>query len=180
MPWFDVDEAIYGVQAPEDVARAREIMRRGNTDFSGLETCNDLETARFLLAFSNRDENRNELIAIHSNALHSYKGETVFNGVLATWIGFDVVALGGGSLLSCGVFARADYFHEWTRVLNEHGLLPTAEACEAYGNDYRSAALQGLVEDLPDPTLGGIASVEIGKLAALEGSGGMVQPIEAR
>jgi hypothetical protein len=174
MPWFDIDEPLYLNALPEPILRARQLIRRGNDDLSGVEVCADLDTAMLLLRYSNRSSNANELIAIRSDALTRFKGEVGLDSSQVEWLGYDVVALGQQSLLHDGLFAVPAAFPAWQQRLNSFGLLPASDLVEPYIGAYREAATTGQVEDIADIAgeLAGlgytVAAIQIGRVLTNE------------
>lgn len=146
MPWFDVDEAYGEGSLPPDLHAIREVAESG--DFTGLGLVFKIEEACQLLAYSNREERRNEIIVVFSEELASIKGTISHPSDDIEWLGWDVAVPGSSSLLLDGVFWRPQFFEEHRCILNEHGLLPSAEAVDSYVSVYRPLGEEGLVEPI--------------------------------
>lgn len=148
MPWFEIDELFYNGTLPETLARERKLLRKSNNDFSGIDLCRDLELALELLLYSNSLYNANELIAVVSDKLIELKGGINFDRSRATWLGYDVVALGQQSLLNDGLFAVPAAFPGWEKQINEFGLFSSQDEARAFVNAYEEASSKGKVEEI--------------------------------
>jgi hypothetical protein len=170
MPWFEIGEQLYAGTLPERIQHERQRIQLDNRDLSGVEVCRDLPTAAALLRYSNDIYNANELIAVRSDALARLKGVRQVNPVQIEWLGYDVVALGQGSLLSAGLFGVPAAFPGWRDRLNSFGVLRSEDLVEPYKAAYDAAATRGEVEDITDiqGELAGIgyavAGIEIGRV----------------
>jgi len=166
MPWFDVEEDFFLGVLPKELVDLWKRLKKENNDFSGLHLCQNYSNATKMLAYSNRESVRNELIAVRSKVLSEIKNETTFSEVEVNidWLGYDIVAIGHWSLLEGGLFAAPSYFSHWTNRLNSHGLFSEDSFLEEYSNDYQRAALRNGVEALPS-TVYGIDSIQIGKVS---------------
>jgi hypothetical protein len=151
LPWEDIDDDRYSSHGlPPSIQRIRDGIEAISTDTTGLELCMNLEDALTMLAYSNRIEAHNELIAIHAGWLKNLKSEMLVIRGFVKWLGYDVVAGGSWSLLADGVFRRPDVFHAWTQRLNEFGLLSDPANWQTYATFYQSAAELRLVEPVPE------------------------------
>lgn len=146
MPWFDVDEAYWGDGLPDDLRVIRKRAESG--DFTGLGLVFEIEEARQVLAFSNREEERNEIIAVYSKELGSIRSTITHPLGEIDWLGWDVAVPGSSSLLLDGVFWRPELFKERSHLLNKHGLLSSPEEVDRYVSAYRPLGEQNLVEPI--------------------------------
>ncbi len=148
MPWFDVDEAINNGSLPGSL---REIHDTGvGKDFTGMVLLRDPEDVRKLLEFSNRLEDRNEMVAVYSEILASLRGTVRVEPSTVEWLGYDVAPLGEFSLLYEGLFVAPSVFEEFRGELNSFGLFESTFVAERYIAKYRLLAEQEVVEPFGD------------------------------
>lgn len=163
MPWFDLEEDHYhGAKLPPELARIRRQIKAQNQDFSGIEVCTRYDDAKSVLAYSNRQAVRNEVIAVRSEQLGAIKAEVLTAPPEIAWVGFDFVAIGYWSLLENGLFAAPSYFARWVGQLNENGLFDDPSDLPAFFHDYQVAASKGGTEDLPSTEFG-VDAIQIGR-----------------
>jgi len=169
MPWFDVWEADCSGALP---ARLRELYQRSKAnDSTGLDLVTDIGEARALLAFSNRNEKRNEIIGLYSSRLAQMKTAIRVPSGTIQWVGFDVAPPGDFSLLLEGIFARPELFVTHRSALNAAGVLVSKTEAESYVVTYRALSDQGLVEELVyEPHE--VDAIRVGRLRATGGKSG--------
>ena len=164
MAWFDLDEDYYKKTLPADLLKVRQSLVEDSNDFTGIKLCYDLQTAEKVLAWSNREGRRNEIIAVRSQKLSEIKKKSLpFESQAIDWLGFDFVSLGHWSLLAGGMFAAPSYFSRWNGNLNEHGLMDDPDIIREFAGDYFIAAEKRGVEPLPDEVYG-LEAVEVGRI----------------
>jgi len=166
MPWFDIEEDFYKGGLPDDLV---PLLRRitSSSDFSGINLCTDLTIARDLLNYSNRRTVDNELIVVRAKKLAALKGIVEIDETQIRWIGYDLVCLGGASLLRDGVFSVPTAFPGWQGSLNQDGLLPSSSVTAAYLQAYKTAMAEGVVEELPEELpnfVYAVDAIEIGRV----------------
>jgi hypothetical protein len=122
MPWFDVDEALYASSLPAPLRELRRRIADANySDRTGVGLWPSREEALELLHFSNRDDDLCELIAISSDELAQAKGLVSQPSEGVQWLGYDVVLMGGWSLIGDWIFGGPTGFAEWAERLNSAG-----------------------------------------------------------
>lgn len=162
MPWFDVEESLYEGSLSNELESALKSLRKENRDFTGVDVCKDIAMARDLLAFSNKEEESNEIIAVRSETLVAIKGAVLpESSVTIEWCGFDYVELGHWSLLREGIFGKPREFSSWLPRLNRHGLISSIAYLDELKSEYQRLALAGIVEELPESVYS-IDALEIG------------------
>lgn len=162
MPWFDIDEDLYAGGLPANIEQARKLIEEDNADFYGIELCKDLSTALALLDYSNRSGIANELIALRSEVLADIKGTIDLDPSLVSWDGYDIVLVGGWSLLRDGLFTSPSSFTGWETALTASGLFSSPSIADDYIRAYEAAVLKGTVEGLSDSYE--VDIVQVGKL----------------
>ncbi len=163
MPWFDLDEDHYAGKLPTSLESTRRKIKEANRDSCGLDVCDGYKDAETILEYSNRDFERNEIIAIRSERLQEIKGSVLYTDTEIDWIGVDLVALGAWSLLENGLFPAPSYFARWTTCLNSDGLLIDSTDFDSFVRDYFVAVSKGGAEELP-PSLYAIDPIEVGRI----------------
>jgi hypothetical protein len=164
MAWFDLDEDYYKKTLPDDLLKIRRSLEKDNEDFSGIKLCYDLRAAQKILAWSNREAGKNEVIAVRSQKLDELKKKSLaLDSEEIDWLGFDFVSLGHWSLLAGGMFTSPSYFLRWEEYLNEHGLMSNESILHEFARDYSAAAKKNGVEPIPDEVYG-LEAIEIGRI----------------
>jgi hypothetical protein len=146
MAWFDVDEAYYAGTLPAELRILREAAKEP-FNFTGLDLVADIQHARELLAFSNRDHKQNEIMAVFSEVLTSIYGTFTLAANELEWLGWDAALLGSYSLLEDGLFWKPQLFEEHRQALNLRGLFPSAEVARGYVAAYRPLADKGVLDE---------------------------------
>ena len=150
MDWVEIIEPYYEKTAPQHI---REIFRRvidSSGDRTGFMLAYDIEDAKALLTYSNRQNNHNEIIAIYSNLLHQIKDVPPIPKSRVKFLGYDYFILGHGSTLESGLYREFEHFAKWEEYLNPFGLFQDASVIEAYCQDYFRLAKLEVVEDIGD------------------------------
>jgi hypothetical protein len=146
MPWYDIEIDRYAGTLPQTIRDAYESNVHDN-EGSSIAICPQIEIAGKLLEYSNRIEQRCELICVFSHALSSIKGITRINDTQIEHYGWDPFQIGGDSLLYEGLFAEPEKFPTWVKGLNHHGLFGAAEDAQRYISDYMRLANERLIEE---------------------------------
>lgn len=162
MPWFDIAEDFYSKKLPENIKHHWLSLRENNVDLPSISLVQDINIALELLAYSNRSEMRNELIAIRSKELIEYKGTIPTDLHSISWMGYDLVALPEWSLLHAGIFHSPRSFLPWKKQVNSEGLFNTLAFVDDYVKAYHQASLDNLVEEVW--RLDEIAHIEVGRV----------------
>jgi hypothetical protein len=165
MPWYDVEEDYYINNLPQDILNIYLAVKRANRDFTGLNLCFDIQDALRLLRYSNRNEPRDEIIAVYSESLINDKGSFISIAEIQ-WIGFDVFAFGEWSLLSEGMFLKPEKFPDFRSAIGPEGLFADWNSVAPYMEAYLSLSRAEIVEPLADPPLA-IDGLRIGRVRNL-------------
>ena len=134
MAWFDIDELMYAGQLPPREQELKRTIMNSNSDFSGLDLCNDLKVTLDLLMVS-ATPNMSEVGALYSEKLSQAKGAFESEAAMEP-LGFDAVEYGGCSFIREGVFHKGAKLKEWASKLNNNGLFDHANQCKAYVSEY--------------------------------------------
>jgi len=169
MAWFDVDESLIQGVLPHELALLREQIKEANSDPSGVQVCQDFTVASALLSFSNRSQRRNEMIVVRSPELSKLKGSVELLETSVSWLGQDVVLLGGWSVVRDWLFDGRGARSGMVGLLNEFGLVAASWAVDEVISGYLAAIERGEAEELPDSSYDFI-SVEIGRLEVDRGA----------
>jgi hypothetical protein len=150
LPWWDLVSDYYAGKMPVELHEAFAKVKSDAIHIGDLDVCQDYETAKSLLAYSNQDASNNELIAVYSDLLASFRKTIAFESERLLFLGYDVMAQGEWSLLGSGVFVRPDYFKIWVNRLNLNGLLDSLNELEELVALYNDAVQLDLVEELAE------------------------------
>jgi hypothetical protein len=160
MAWFDVEEECFSAATRTAACDLLQRIRDENMDFTGIYLCSDYALAAALLNSCNQPEGRNEIVAVHSPVLEQIKGVLACPPpVPFVPAGYDVVAIGGWSLVRDGLFVAPHLFEPWLPLLTPDGLLKEVEV-DAFVRAYDSAASTGAVEPL-DHTFVSVDAVQM-------------------
>jgi hypothetical protein len=150
MPWFDINEASYASQLPAHLRELRRQMDDANADRTGV-TLWPREEAFEALRFSNRADHRCELIAISSDLLAQAKDLVGQPDDSVEWLGYDVVLMGGWSLISDWIFRSPGGCDARLEKVNKAGLLDSPLEAPGFVADYQTAVERGEAEEIPGP-----------------------------
>lgn len=123
----------------------------------------DYGDALKVLELINGRNNRNELVAISSDEITKAKGSMEFDAAEIERLGYDIVRIGGGSMLLNGLFSKPDRFARWIEVINEYGLFPTKERIAEYIDDYIECAKDNSIEPVLSTDLG-FDAIKVGRI----------------
>ena len=150
---------------PEKIRQLAEPLGRSD-DFTGIDICQNEDTAFKLLEYSNRLEARNELIVIRSQRLQEIKRlKAITTSQHIEWMGFDCIAIGDWSLIEAGIFRSPDYYRSWRSKINKYGLFDDAAYIPTYAAAYEEAVAKGISEPLAkESNIFFKIAVEVGKI----------------
>jgi hypothetical protein len=151
LPWEDFALAYYDQKLSTPLLNVWKELKRSNSDLSGIEVLKSYERAKQVLALS---AEKSETIAIWSPELEELKGATEAE-VNLNYLGLDCLAKSKDkpmtvewSVLLSGVYAEPSYFESAIDRLNDHGLLPSPQDCEAVFDRYVELSFKEIVEPL--------------------------------
>jgi hypothetical protein len=147
MPWCDINFEFYNRILPGEL-RDLYVANVADLQGSGFGLCRIIGIANTFLEYCNRDQKKCELIAVHSPTLASMHGTIHLPNDFLEHRGWEPFQIGGGSLLSDGIYAVPTLFPAWEKKLNENGLLRSKEEASKYTSTYRQLADAGLLEEL--------------------------------
>ncbi|MCG7945889.1 MAG: hypothetical protein N0C84_06030 [Candidatus Thiodiazotropha taylori] len=157
MEWFDIDEKYYNDTLPNDILKLRDKVIDASRQYN-FNVCTCLDDAKKMLAFSNKDQDRNDLIAI---SLYNKIENTIdaeFEGEL---LGCDLYCDGFGSLIREGIFNKPELFREYATNLNKNGLFDiNKNIIQKYTEMYEIVSVSNNLEQFDGP----IKSVSVYKL----------------
>ena len=148
MSWKDLDDAYYDNQLPSDLIKIW-----GKKDFirsivADMELLSDIDDARKVLSFCNRDELQNEIIAVNVPCVEREPIKSSY-ALNMTWLGYDIFSIGEFSLLLSGIYKYPNAFNNIK--LNEYGLLDNSEAAQLYIAEYFNKVKRGICENIGGP-----------------------------
>ncbi len=151
--WDQIDRRYHEKTLSEDISRQYQSLRRQNSDFTGLLCCPSLEVTRQFQAISD-NVNKDEILALFSPLIRQIKNTSVVFTEVGSFLGYDVVLLGGWSLLAEGVISNPEAFPRTREIINAHGLLSEPSHLSIVIDEYREMSRQGSCEELLEPRLG--------------------------
>ena len=122
MEWFDWEEAFYAKTLTEEFLPVWQRFQSNKLEFANHCVVDDLEIAKRVLEFSNRDHAYNEIIAIYADRFAEGRIPVFDAPRTSVHLGVDVFQDGFGSLIREGVFNRPDLFPDFVAKINENGL----------------------------------------------------------
>ncbi|WP_444923580.1 hypothetical protein ACJJH9_18045 [Microbulbifer sp. DLAB2-AF] len=148
MQWFDIDEDYYSKKLPPNLLELRNEIFSSGRAIGGIRLCSSLEEAEKLLAYSNKEIVRNELVKIYCGSFSSIKNELGQNKGNSI-VGCDMYCDGYGSLIRAGIYTNPEIFNVYSSKLNKNGIFDFDEnLMNEYVSSYRHAAQNNLVEEM--------------------------------
>lgn len=148
--WDNLDVDFRNKTLPQDLHNSFRLMEEERGNYATIKICDNFNSAKTLLEYSNKDLVKNELLAVQSERLAELKPTFIFNEKKIEWLGYDVFYLRGWSLLESGIFFKPDNFLDWKSKINENGLFNTSIEASLYLNEYLKLASINKVEEVPD------------------------------
>ena len=147
MEWFDIDEDFFNKSLPKKITEIRENVQKYNGLGSDIRVCTSIEETKMLLDYSNKSENRNEMVAIfYKNVDRNMQFVVEIN---ASYMGCDLYCEGYGSMIKEGIFSEPDSFETFIPQLNKNGLFESrGDLIERYIDEYHSVSQRKNIEKM--------------------------------
>jgi hypothetical protein len=146
--WYDLESNLLEGKFPDDLKLKHEQLVASENDLTFTKVLKSFEDSKRFLSTSRNLIERNEIIAINSNALIKIKGGMSVPGDLIEWLGYDVVLLGGWSLIKHGVFENRQLSLVDAKRLNKYGLFDDVDGIDKFLAEYERLALRDKVDPL--------------------------------
>jgi hypothetical protein len=149
--WGPIDERYYDSKLPEEILDDYKALRAQNDDFLGLPLTSDLTIARKLMKYCDSLGEQCEIIGVGSPLLIQHKQMSVDQSKIPNRLiplGIDTYAIGEWSLIAAALWKKE--FSDWRSQVNEYGLFTSRDTAVSFGQAYRAAAKDGLVEETAD------------------------------
>ena len=148
MPWFEIDEDFFSGELPKQLIQLRKDIRQSNRDNNDIKLLFDLQQAIAVLDYSNKNDERNELVAVKSDVLEQTKG-TMNCDADIKWVGIDIYCQGYGSLIREGIFKAPEAFSSFKREINNFGLIGIdSDRTDKYVEEYINNASAYNLEEI--------------------------------
>ncbi|MDJ1505188.1 hypothetical protein [Xanthocytophaga agilis] len=96
---------------------------------------------------------KNEIIAISSPTLNSIKGECQIPSSQIEWLGYDILQLGGWSLIRHALFENRQYSMLEKNPLNSYGLFDNIKSIDKFLEAYDKLALLDKVDPIVEGSI---------------------------
>ncbi len=159
----DLVADFYAKKLPPEIARIMASENKGSNEWPFFHYIKDYADALKVLEFINNRNSLNELITISSDEITKAKGRIEFDSANIEWLGYDIMRIGGGSMLLNGLFFKPDRFARWIDVINEYGLFPMKERIREYIEDYIEIAKDNSIEPYDSTSLG-FDAIRVGRI----------------
>ena len=153
----------YAKKLPPEISRIMASENKESSEWPFFNYIKDYADAVKVLELINSRNNRNELIAISSDEITKAKGSIEFDAAKIEWLGYDIMRIGGESMILNGLFFKPDRFARWIDVINEYGLFPMKETIQEYIEDYIEIAKDNSIEPYGSTDLG-FDAIRVGRI----------------
>lgn len=129
-----------------------EVQKKYNLNDNGnfIKVIRELQFADLLINLNNEIRKKNEIIVISSPYLNKIEKETKIEKPI-TWLGYDIVLLGGWSLLRHGIFENKMFsLMEKSTTINKFGLFNNLDYTDKFIQEYNHLSSFDLVDPLID------------------------------
>ncbi len=151
MQWFDVDEDFYNQTLPNNIFKIRENIFKDSPTNTDIKICSNINDAKELLRYSNKNINRNEILVIYSPLLADCKESSIID-VEEDSIGCDLYCEGYGSIIKEGIFTKPKLFKEFADEINKKGIFDIKnKSISRYIQLYNSLSKEGELEKMVGP-----------------------------
>jgi hypothetical protein len=144
--WMDIEDYFSEIKIPNELFEKFKEIEKSDNDGSFLKTCDDFYLTQKLINLTPEISLKNEVIAIWNPTLTEIKGHVLERQDIH-WIGYDIVILGGWSLIRHGIFEnkREELQIKGNRI-NQFGLFDNIENLNIFLKTYESLAKRNLVD----------------------------------
>lgn len=148
--WYDLDSYFLEGKFSDDLKPKYMQLSASDNDLTFTKVLKSFEDSKRFLSVSKDLIRRNEIIAISSNALVKIKGGMSEPIDFIEWLGYDIVLLGGWSLIKHGVFENKQLSLVEKKRLNGYGLFDDLNDIDKFLAEYERLALMNKVDQLLD------------------------------
>ncbi len=149
--WADIEAFFMKEQTPQDMRLSKnyQAIKGSGYDASFFKIEKSINTVRALAQINAEIYQTNEILAVSSRYLNQIKHEKKAEGPI-TWLGYDIILLGGWSLVRHGIFEnRLDSLIEKSSSLNPFGLFDNTDFLDHFLSEYHHLATIDKVDPLP-------------------------------
>ncbi|KAA5536819.1 hypothetical protein F0919_03880 [Taibaiella lutea] len=159
--WGDIDNYLFkgGTLDNNALNEYKSIVDSGN-DGSFLNLANTLNSAEVLLNHNNAVALNNEIIAIESSFLNVIKPKIQETPPIY-WMGYDLVLLGGWSLIRHGIFENNMLSLLNNTKLNRYGLFDNPDSISGFLDEYNLLSDNNKVDKIIDSLI--LDTIKVGK-----------------
>lgn len=162
--WIDVESLFDRSEIPENLLSIYADLKASELDLTGIKVLKKYDEALAFLSLDKEVELMNEVVLIASSKLTQIKGPGIMTQMTVTWLGYDIVLLGGWSLIRHAIFENRQMDLLEVVKLNSFGLLDSVEHFHDFLRAYNKLADLGKVDPLLENSIYGVDSVRVGIL----------------
>jgi hypothetical protein len=160
--WVDVDNMYLNNMLKLDQKNVYEKLRSSDNDFLGVRILRSISDAHFFGSLDKEQADKNEIIIVSGNSLNTSKGSMLVDSASVNWLGYDLVLLGGWSLIRHAVFENQQYHLLKVKGINDFGLFDNTNV-EEFIDAYNKLANLNVVDPLFDEYPLGVECIRIGR-----------------
>ncbi|NML37459.1 hypothetical protein HHL17_09670 [Chitinophaga sp. G-6-1-13] len=162
--WIDVESRFKQSAIPENLLNVYTDLEASEQDLTGIKVLKKYDEAVVLMSLDEEMTLKNEILVIASNKLNQIKGHGIATVQTITWLGYDIVLLGGWSLIRHAIFENRQMSLLKVIALNSFGLLDNEEQADDFLKQYNKLADLDSVDPLLDNSSYGVDCIRVGVL----------------
>lgn len=160
--WIDVETRFNQSKITGDLLEIYNDLEVSGRDFTGIKVLKKYDEAVALLSLDREMELMNEILVISSEKLNQLKGPATSPQEPVTWLGYDIVLLGGWSLIRHAIFENRQMSLLGMIELNSFGLLDDVKQIDDFLGEYYRLADLDKVDQLLEKGSYGIDYIRVG------------------
>ncbi|MBC9914021.1 hypothetical protein [Chitinophaga varians] len=157
LSWVDAE-------IPENLLSIYADPKASEQDLTGIKVLKKYDEAIALLSLNDEVALKNEVLVIASDKLNQIKGPGMVTQQTIRWLGYDVVLLGGWSLIRHAIFENRQMSLLEMVDLNSFGLLDNVEEVAGFLKEYDRLADLDKVDPLLKNSSYGVDCIRVGVL----------------
>lgn len=162
--WIDVENRFNQSLIPESILNIYTGLEASEQDLTGIKVLKKYDEAVTLLSLDAETAFKNEVLAIASDKLYQIKGPGIVTQQAITWLGYDIVLLGGWSLIRHAIFENRQMSLLEVVELNSFGLLDHVGQADVFLKEYNRLADHDKVDPLLENSSYGVDCIRVGVL----------------
>lgn len=159
--WYDLDTFSIEGKLPDELKQPYAKLKDTGNYLTFVRIATSRQEAEQFFTIGGDWTDRNEVIVVQSDALDGTFGLAPLRAGSVEWLGFDLVLLGGWSLISHGIFENRRLSLLAKKSINGNGLFDDTYGLDAFIEEYMRLGALNEVDPLTSVTL---EVVRVGRL----------------